>query len=146
MRTSRTIVWLPAALFSLALLSFGSFPGCGGATGGNNSGGSGGDEGGSGGSDEGGSGGGSGGKPGTGGTTGTVTPPAGAKLFKQMVITFYSFQDNTPVNSLFTSSNRLPKQYSSIAVPSSLLKKNGGTLNYGDKLWLSFLAGRTMPN
>jgi hypothetical protein len=72
--------------------------------------------------------------------------PAGAKKWTQHVITFYSFQDNTPVNSLFTASGRTLKQYSSVAVPRRELKANGGTLSYGDKLWLAFLAGRTMPN
>jgi hypothetical protein len=83
---------------------------------------------------------------GTGGSTGG--PPAGAKKIAQHVITFYSFQDNTPVNSLFTASERTLKQFSSVAVPFRELasSKKGGTLKYGDKLWLAFLAGRTMPN
>jgi hypothetical protein len=123
------------------------------------SGGSGGDGGaggsGTGGKGTGGSAGGSGGSTGgTGGSTGGSggggggMPPAGTKKIAQHVITFYSFQDNTPVNSLFTASGRTLKQYSSVAVPFRELasSKKGGTLTYGDKLWLSFLAGRTMPN
>ena len=84
---------------------------------------------------------------GTGGMSGEmIAPPAGTKKIAQHVITFYSFQDNTPVNSLFTASGRTLKQFSSVAVPRRELKANGGTFSYGDKLWLAFLAGRTMPN
>jgi hypothetical protein len=78
-----------------------------------------------------------------GGPSGTMPPPAGTKKIAQHVITFYSFQDNTPVNSLFTASGKTLKQFSSVAVPKSELAKLGG---YGAKLWLAFLAGRTMPN
>lgn len=62
------------------------------------------------------------------------------------VMTWYSFQDNTPVNSALTASGRPPLPYISVAVPFRFLKKFGGTLNYGDKLYVDFLNGRTMPN
>jgi hypothetical protein len=125
----------------------GSGGGSGGSAGsGGKAGGSGGSTGGAGGS-TGGVGGDVGGPDGgAAGSGDPVVPPAGATKIAQHVITFYSFQDNTPVNSLFTASGRTLKQFSSIAVPRRELKANGGTLNYGDKLWLSFLAGRTMPN
>ena len=120
-------------------------------------------EGGQGGSDTGGAGGsatggkggasgGSGGKGGSGGASGgsggsvSTMPPAGTTKISPHVITFYSFQDNTPVNSLFTASGRPLKQYSSVAVPRRELKMGGGKLDFGQKLWLAFLAGRTMPN
>jgi hypothetical protein len=64
----------------------------------------------------------------------------------QYVITWYSFQDNTPVNSAQSSWGRKLIPYISVAVPFHLLKDFGGTFNYGDKLYLEFLAGRTMPN
>ncbi|HXU83059.1 MAG TPA: hypothetical protein VN914_16805, partial [Polyangia bacterium] len=116
----------------------------GSGTGGKGTGGSG--TGGKGSGGSGGSTGGAGGSTGGAGGGGGVMVPAGAKKIAAHVITFYSFQDNTPVNSLFSASGRLPKQYSSVAVPRRELKANGGTLNFGDKLWLQFLAGRTMPN
>jgi hypothetical protein len=72
--------------------------------------------------------------------------PAGAKRQQQHVLTWYTFQDNTPVNSAFTGSGRPLKAFVSVAVPRRELKDGGGTLDYGDKLWIGFLAGRTMPN
>jgi hypothetical protein len=62
------------------------------------------------------------------------------------VLTWYTFQDNTPVNSLFSGSKRLLKPFVSVAVPRRELKVNGGTLNYGDKIYVAFLDGRMMPN
>jgi hypothetical protein len=62
------------------------------------------------------------------------------------VITWYSFQDNTPVNSAQSGSGRQLIPYLSVAVPFRLLKAYGGNLDYGDKLYLEFLKGRTMPN
>ncbi len=62
------------------------------------------------------------------------------------VITWYSFQDNTPVNSALSASGRKLIPYVSIAVPFRLLKDFGGKMNYGDHLYLEFLDGRTMPN
>jgi hypothetical protein len=76
----------------------------------------------------------------------TGNPPPGAKKLVPHVLTWYTFQDNTPVNSLFSGSGRLLKPYSSVAVPRRELKANGGTLNYGDKLYIAFLDGRMMPN
>jgi hypothetical protein len=67
-------------------------------------------------------------------------------LLGQYVITWYSFQDNTPVNSALSASGRKLVPYISVAVPFRLLKDFGGKLNYGDQLYLEFLAGRTMPD
>jgi hypothetical protein len=75
-----------------------------------------------------------------------VAAPAGAKRLQPHVLTWYTFQDNTPVNSAFTGSGRPLKAFVSVAVPRRELKENGGTLAYGDKLWVSFLAGRKMPS
>jgi hypothetical protein len=62
------------------------------------------------------------------------------------VVTWYSFQDNTPVNSALSASGRKLIPYISVAVPFRLLKPFGGKLNYGDRLYIQFLDGRTMPN
>ncbi len=62
------------------------------------------------------------------------------------VLTWYSFQDNTPVNSAISGSGRKLLPYLSVAIPFRLLKPFGGRLNYGDKLYVAFLQGRTMPN
>jgi hypothetical protein len=62
------------------------------------------------------------------------------------VVTWYTFQGNTPVNSALSGSGRQMVPYLSIAVPFRLLKAFGGKLAYGDKLFVEFLAGRTMPN
>ena len=63
------------------------------------------------------------------------------------VMTWYTFQDNTPCNSTATSSEgRTLIPYVSVAVPSRYLKEKGGTLNYGDQLFVRFLEGRVMPN
>lgn len=67
-------------------------------------------------------------------------------LLGKYVMTWYSFQDNTPVNSALTASGRIPLPYVSVAVPFRLLKDFGGKLNYGDKLYVEFLDGRIMPN
>jgi hypothetical protein len=73
-------------------------------------------------------------------------PPPGAKKLAAHVLTWYTFQDNTPVNSLFSGSGRLLKPFVSVAIPRRELKGSGGTLNYGDKLYLAFLDGRMMPD
>ncbi len=82
---------------------------------------------------------GSGGGSDTGGTT-TKT------LLGKYVVTWYSFQDNTPTNSALSASGRPLYPYISVAVPFRLLKSFGGKLDYGDKLYIEFLDGRTMPN
>ena len=61
-------------------------------------------------------------------------------------MTWYSFQDNTPSNSTQLSSGRDPIPFVSVAIPFRFLKKFGGTLDYGQKLFISFLKGRRMPN
>lgn len=80
---------------------------------------------------------------GTGGN-GTCTPTLTSE--GQFVITWYSFQDNTPVNSAQSASGRDLVPYLSVAVPFHLLVPFGGKFNYGDKLYLEFLKDRTMPN
>ena len=62
------------------------------------------------------------------------------------VMTWYSFQDNTPVNSALSASGRPLYPYISVAVPFRLLKKYGGALDYGDKLYVAYLDGQQMPN
>lgn len=62
------------------------------------------------------------------------------------VMTWYSFQDNTPVNSSESASGRELHPYVSVAVPFRLLKDFGGKLDYGDKIYVAFLHGRKMPN
>ena len=62
------------------------------------------------------------------------------------MISWYSFQDNTPVNSAQSASGRKLIPYISVAVPFSLLADFGGSFHYGDKIYLEFLEGRTMPN
>lgn len=69
----------------------------------------------------------------------------GAKL-GDFVMTWYTFQDNTPCNSTASSSERPLIPYVSVAVPFRFLKSHGGPLNYGDQLYLKFLDGRKMPN
>jgi len=67
-------------------------------------------------------------------------------LLGKYVVTWYTFQDNTPVNSGLSASGRKLVPYISVAIPFRFLKPFGGKLNYGDKLYVQFLDGRTMPN
>jgi hypothetical protein len=76
-----------------------------------------------------------------GGTVASTKSPLG-----KFVVTWYSFQDNTPVNSALSASGRKLVPYLSVAVPFRLLKPFGGALDYGDRLYLQFLDGRSMPN
>lgn len=62
------------------------------------------------------------------------------------VLTWYTFQDNTPCNSMATASTRPLIPYVSVALPFRFLKSKGGSLDYGDQLFIKFLQGRTMPN
>lgn len=64
----------------------------------------------------------------------------------KFVMTWYSFQDNTPVNSALSASGRKLVPLLSVAVPFRLLKAFGGAWNYGDRLYVAFLDGRAMPN
>ncbi len=133
--------------------SAGSDPG----TGGTSSGGSGGTS--SGGTSSGGTS--SGGMAGKGGSAGSGGSGGGGstvplKALGQYVLTWYTFQDNTPVNSLFSASGHILVPYVSVAVPFTRLANcNGmtapkgetcGTLKYGDKLFVDFLKDRVMPN
>lgn len=71
---------------------------------------------------------------------------SGGRALGDYVMTWYTFQDNTPCNTTATASGRPLIPYVSVAVPFRLLKSKGGTLNYGDKLFLSYLQNRAMPN
>lgn len=64
----------------------------------------------------------------------------------RFVLTWYSFQDNTPVNSAHSASGRPLFPYVSVAVPFRLLSLFGGKLHYGDRLYVEFLDGRLMAN
>ncbi len=104
--------------------------------------------------------GGKGGTSGTGGTSGSGGSGGGGtvtlKALGKFVLTWYTFQDNTPVNSLFSASGHILVPYVSVAVPfTQLANCNGlkppsgktcGTLKYGDKLFVDFLKDRVMPN
>lgn len=85
--------------------------------------------------------------------TGTASPDTGPDAgaivknpLGKYVLTWYSFQDNTPVNSALSASGRKLVPYVSVAVPFRLLKPFGGKASYGDRLYVAFLDGRTMPN
>jgi hypothetical protein len=74
-------------------------------------------------------------------TTTTSKTPLG-----KYVMTWYSFQDNTPVNSALSASGRRLIPYVSVALPFRMLEQFGGKIAYGDQLYVEYLAGRTMPN
>ncbi len=85
---------------------------------------------------------------------GSVTEDVTLTALGKFVMTWYSFQDNTPVNSSISSSGRKLLPYISVAVPFTQLKgcagepvKNcTGKLSYGDKIYVEFLHDRVMPN
>lgn len=62
------------------------------------------------------------------------------------ILTWYSFQDNTPSCSTSTSSGRSLIPYVSIAPPFRMLRNWGGQLEYGDWVYADWLDGRSMPN
>ena len=78
--------------------------------------------------------------------------PAGSmppgKQLGTHVITWYTFQGNTPCNTTVTGSGRPLQPFVSVAVPFRFLKERSptGTLRYGDQLYLRYLDGRAMPN
>lgn len=76
------------------------------------------------------------------------SPVAPGGKLGDFVLTWYTFQDNTPCNSSASASGRKLVPYVSVAVPFRFLaeKGQGGQLKYGDQLFLKFLEGRTMPN
>jgi hypothetical protein len=61
-------------------------------------------------------------------------------------LTWYSWQDNTPCNSMRTASGNRMVPFISVAVPFRFLAKFGGALNYGDLVYVPFLRDRVMPN
>ncbi len=138
-----------------SLSTGGATDGAGGKKGGNKGGSGGADTAGNGGSGNmtsGDAGDGSGGT--SGGTTGGGGAPPGNTALGQYLLTWYSFQDNTPVNSLFSASGHLLIPFVSVAVPFTQLvncagektTKPCGTIKYGDKLYVPFLKDRVMPN
>ena len=96
--------------------------------------------------------------PGAAGSlTNVVTPIGGAasagapsttglSVLGDHVLTWYSFQDNTPSNSAMSASGRKLIPYRSVALPFRLLRAFGGSLDYGTSIYVAFLAGRTMPS
>jgi hypothetical protein len=101
---------------------------------------------GGGGAGGGGAGGGGAGGGGAGGGGAGGSGSGGMTSLGQFVMTWYSFQDNTPVNSSESASGRELHAYTSVAVPFRLLKAFGGKLDYGQKLYLDYLHGKKMPN
>lgn len=77
---------------------------------------------------------------------GRVPPATAPRALGEFVLTWYSFQDNTPCNSAASASGRPLIPYVSVAVPFRLLRSRGGPLDYGDTLFVKFLEGRRMPN
>lgn len=61
-------------------------------------------------------------------------------------LTWYSWQDNTPCNSMRTASGNRLVPFISVAVPFRFLAKFGGALNFGDLVFVPFLRDRVMPN
>jgi hypothetical protein len=72
--------------------------------------------------------------------------PMMGEMLPPHVMTWYTFQDNTPPNSSISASGNELKAYVTVAVPFTELSAFGGKLSYGDKLYLAFLDGRKMPN
>ena len=102
-----------------------------------------------------------GGASNAGGTAGQAAggsdPVGDLKALGKYTLTFYSFQDNTPVNSMFSASGHILIPFVSVALPFTQIKNCAGekppkgktcdgTLNYGDKIFVDFLKGRKMPN
>ena len=78
----------------------------------------------------------------------TMAPVLPGGKVGDFVMTWYSFQDNTPCNSSASASGRKLVPYVSVALPFRFLEAKGlgGKLKYGDQLFIKFLEGRTMPN
>jgi hypothetical protein len=63
------------------------------------------------------------------------------------VVTLYTFQDNSACNSTMTASGRALIPYVSVALPFRYVLPYGqGPFHLGDKIYVEFLDGRTMPN
>jgi len=72
--------------------------------------------------------------------------PANAK-WDDAVVTVYTFQDNSACNSVMTSSGRPLVPYVSVAIPFRYIHGLGdGPFHMGEQIFVSFLAGRTMPD
>lgn len=72
---------------------------------------------------------------------------AAQSLFGKFVLTNFSFENNTPCNSMSSASGRPLVPFVSCAVQFRFLKeKGGGPWKLGDSLYCKFLDGRTMPN
>ena len=91
-------------------------------------------------------GGGDAGGGGGGGTSGGSVAGPWKPDGKGTVMTVYTFQDNTPNNSVESSSGRPLRPYRSVAVPFRHLKEFGGNLEYGQNFQIKYLIGKKMPN
>ena len=77
---------------------------------------------------------------------GGTKPAAGTKL-GNVVVTYYSFQSNTPACTNTSASGKLLEAYVSIALPFSYLTdRQGGPYQYGDWFELESLKGKRLPN
>lgn len=69
------------------------------------------------------------------------------ELWRDAVVTFYSFQDNSACNSTMTASGLPLVPYVSVAVPFRFLEDEGdGPFTLGDEIFVDFLVGRAMPD
>jgi hypothetical protein len=70
----------------------------------------------------------------------------GGPALDKAAMTYYSYENNTPCNSMANETGRPLVPYVSVAVPFRFLKKFGGSYDYGDQLHIKFLEGRKMPD
>jgi hypothetical protein len=68
------------------------------------------------------------------------------RMDQDFVLTWYNFEDNTPCNSVDSSSGRPLIPFVSVALPFRFLKTHGGQFEYGDRLYVRYLDGKVMPN
>ena len=64
----------------------------------------------------------------------------------EFVLTWYSYQDNTPRNSDKSASGKTLVPFVSAALPFRFLKPWGGPVEFGDTVFVPFLEGRKMPD
>lgn len=74
-------------------------------------------------------------------------PGKAGDLFGKMVMTNFTFENNTPCNSMSSNNEKDLIPYVSVSLQFRYLKdKNGGPLKLNDWIFLKFLEGRVMPN
>lgn len=72
---------------------------------------------------------------------------ASGTVYGKMVLTNFTYENNTPCASMSSASGKPLTPYVSVSVQFRFLKeKGGGPLKMGDHLFVKFLEGRTMPN